>query len=71
MKKTGGFEDLVTSLDATAEEVNEACRKTRPEGLQDSPTWKCGKCLTYCPAGNWKKKFKDTGFSSRLPIVEW
>jgi epoxyqueuosine reductase len=71
MKKTGGLEDLVTSLDATAEEVNEACRKTRPEGLQDSPTWKCGKCLTYCPVGNWKEKFKDTGFSSHLPVVEW
>jgi len=71
MKKTGGKEDLVTSLDATPEEVNEACKKTMPEGLQDSPTWKCGKCLTYCPAGNWKGKFKDTHFSDHLPIVEW
>jgi epoxyqueuosine reductase len=71
MKKTGGREDLVTSLDATPEEINEATKKTPPEGLQDSPTWKCGKCLAYCPAGNWKQKFKDTGLSSRLPVVEW
>lgn len=71
MKKTGGRQDLVTSLDATTEEVNEAIRKTPPEGLQSSPTWKCGKCLAYCPTGNWKEKFKDTKMSSRLPILEW
>ena len=71
MKKTGGREDLVTSLDATAQEINEATKKTPPEGLQSSPTWKCGKCLAYCPAGNWKAKFKDTKLSSRLPLVEW
>jgi len=72
MKKTGGREDLVTSLNATPEEVAAAVEKTHPEGgLQSSPTWKCGKCLAYCPAGNWKEKFKDTGLSHKLPIVEW
>jgi epoxyqueuosine reductase len=71
MKKTGGLQDLVTSLDATAEEINEATKKTPPDGLQTSPTFKCGKCLAYCPTGNWKDKFKDTGLSSRLPVVEW
>ncbi|MBN1191814.1 MAG: epoxyqueuosine reductase [Dehalococcoidales bacterium] len=72
MKKTGGREDLLTSLDATAEEVSAAVKKTGSEGtLQDSPTWKCGKCLAYCPSGNWKQKFKDTGLSKQLPIVEW
>jgi epoxyqueuosine reductase len=71
MKKTGGREDLVQSLDATTQEINEASTKTMWEGLQQSPTWKCGKCLAYCPAGNWKEKFKDTGFCHRLPVVEW
>jgi epoxyqueuosine reductase len=72
MVKTGGKRDLVTSLDASAQEVAEAVAKTSPEGgLQSSPTWKCGKCLAYCPAGNWKKKFKDTGFSNHLPILKW
>jgi epoxyqueuosine reductase len=71
MKKTGGLQDLVTSLDATAEEINEATKKTPPDGLQTSPTFKCGKCLAYCPTGNWKEKFKDTKLSSRLPVVEW
>jgi epoxyqueuosine reductase QueG len=71
MKKTGGREDLVTSLDASAQEIGEAVKKTLPDGLQSSPTYKCGKCLAYCPAGNWKEKFKDTKLSSHLPIVEW
>jgi len=72
MKKTGGSRDLVNSLDADADEVAEAIKKTSPEGgLQSSPTWKCGKCLAYCPTGDWKKKFRDTGLSKRLPVVEW
>lgn len=70
MIKTGGDKDLVSSLDASSEEVREATKKTAPDGLQSSPTWKCGRCLAYCPAGNWKGKFKDTGLSNRLPIVK-
>ena len=31
--------------------------------FQHSPTWKCGNCLTYCPIGNWKETFYDTGIS--------
>ncbi len=30
---------------------------------QHNPTWKCGNCLTYCPVGNWKERFKDTGLT--------
>jgi epoxyqueuosine reductase len=72
MKKVGGDKDLVTSLDASPREIDEAIstRKTL-DGLQMSPSWKCGKCLAYCPAGNWKRKFKDTGLSHNLPLVEW
>jgi len=73
MKKTGGNQDLVSSPDATAQEVSEAVSKMKaPDGgLQSSPTWKCGKCLAYCPAGNWNAKFKDTRLSNQLPLVEW
>ena len=58
MIKTGGKEDLVGSPDATAEEVGAAVAAMRDPmgGLQPSPTWKCGKCLAYCPTGNWKEK---------------
>ncbi len=71
MIKTGGNEDLVSSLDASAKEIDEAIKKTPPEGLQASPTWKCGKCMAYCPTGNWRKRFKDTGFSNHLPMIKW
>ena len=73
MKKTGGAKDLVTSLDASAEEVAAACAGMHDPmgGLQRSPTWKCGKCLAYCPTGHWKEKFKDTKLSDHLPILEW
>jgi len=73
MKKTGGKEDLVTSLDASSDEVAAAISSMKDPmgGLQASPTWKCGKCLAYCPTGHWKEKFKDTNLSRHLPIVEW
>ena len=71
IKTTGGTQDLVSSIDATPAEIEEALTKTSSEGgLQRTPSWKCGRCLAYCPAGDWKKKFKDSGLSSRLPIVE-
>jgi len=63
MKKTGGSRDLVSSLDATAEEVAEAVKQTNPEGgLQSSPHLEMRQVAwLYCPTGNWKKKFKDSG----------
>jgi epoxyqueuosine reductase QueG len=71
MKKAGGNRDLVTSIDASREEMEEAMKKTGSEGgLQPTPSWKCGRCLAYCPAGDWKKKFKDTGLSHHLPLAE-
>ena len=30
---------------------------------QHGQTWRCGNCLTYCPVGNWKERFQDTGVS--------
>lgn len=73
MKKTGGNADFVTSLDASREEVNAAIAGIHDPmgGLQASPTWKCGKCLAYCPAGHWKEKFGRTKLSNRLPVVKW
>ena len=41
----------------------------KPENLtqnfpQHGQTWRCGNCLTYCPVGNWKERFKDTHLSN-------
>lgn len=64
-----GDSDLVSSVDALPKEIQEAKNKTRREGeLQHTPSWKCGRCLAYCPTGDWKKKFKDRGLSNRLPL---
>ena len=73
MKKTGGATDLVASPEASDEEVGAAITGMHDPrgGLQSSPTWKCGKCLAYCPAGHWKEKFKDTKLSRRLPLITW
>lgn len=30
---------------------------------QHNPTWKCGNCLTYCPVGDWRERFRETGLS--------
>lgn len=35
--------------------------------IQHSTTWKCGNCLQYCPVGNWKERFHDTGISNLEP----
>lgn len=31
---------------------------------QHATSWKCGNCLQYCPVGNWKERFHDTGISN-------
>ena len=33
------------------------------EWIQHNPTYKCGNCLAYCPVGNWRERFYDTGIS--------
>ncbi len=71
MKRTGGAADFVSSLDATAEDISQALKNVDSEGgLQEAPSWKCGKCQAYCPAGDWKRRFRDTGLSKRLPVVD-
>ena len=39
-------------------------KNPRNHFLQHNPTWKCGQCLAYCPVGDWKERFFDTGMSS-------
>ena len=64
-KKLGGREDLLDTEEPTSMEVYEAMQKAGVDamGLQHSPSWHCGRCLSYCPVGDWGKKFKKTGLS--------
>ena len=65
-KEYGGREDWVTSENPTIADVFEAHRRTPGDesGLQRVSSWHCGRCLSYCPAGEWGKKFKSRGLSS-------
>lgn len=64
-KELGGAEDYLTGDDPTQEEIYDAQLKAKRDdfGLQHTPSWYCGKCLSYCPAGKWGEKFKKTGLS--------
>jgi heterodisulfide reductase subunit C len=70
MSMTGVDKDLVSSVEASTQEVDTVAMNMRsPDGgLQGSPTWRCGRCLAYCPAGNWKTHFKERGLSDHLPV---
>ena len=73
MKKYGGNEDyLKDDKNATHEEIEAARASVPPDssGFQPHATWKCGRCQTYCPVGDWDKRFKETGLSSRLPVFD-
>ena len=66
-KEYGGREDWLTVDDPTPKDIDEA-RARMPvstAGLQHTETWHCGRCQSYCPVGNWQKKFKDRNLSSR------
>lgn len=64
-KELGGKEDFLTTDDPTPMDIYTAQIKAQqPDlGIQHTPSWHCGRCLSYCPVGNWGEKFKKTGFS--------
>lgn len=59
--------DLVEGMDPTAEDIADAM--TRYEisncNLDHYPKCFCNKCQIYCPIGNWKETFQDTGLSKK------
>ena len=73
MRKYGGNDDyLKDDKNATHEEIEAARASIPPDhsAIQPHATWKCGRCQTYCPVGDWGKRFKDTGLTSRLPVFD-
>jgi len=58
-------EDLVDVNCVTEEEFYRGISKMEKSlsGLQFYQNWKCSLCLAYCPLGNWKERFEDTGLS--------
>lgn len=64
-KENYADEDYVESADPTMEEVMEGYRKKpiTDSGIQHVSSHNCGACLSYCPVGSWKEKFKDRNLS--------
>lgn len=64
-KKYGAAEDYCSSDTPSGAEYAEAKNKVRrfDYGFQTAPSWYCGRCLSYCPAGSWGEKFKKRGLS--------
>lgn len=61
--------DLITGNEPTDEEMAAAFAKKPLNGLavEHYPRYLCDRCLLYCPLGNWKERFSDTGFSAFDP----
>lgn len=71
-KKLGARRDYITPDDMSPRAVGEGMKAMMHDAVLESqgsndlqmvPSWKCGKCLAYCPAGHWKERFEDTGLS--------
>ena len=65
-KALGGSGDYLTESDPTFADLAEAEARMPIDtmGLQHVSSWHCGKCQTYCPAGNWGERYKKTGLSA-------
>jgi len=65
MRREFGAEKDYAAPDATIPEMSDALRElAQPDlGLQQTPSWYCGRCLSYCPAGKWGEKFAGNGLS--------
>ena len=65
-KKVGGKEDYIFTEDPTTKDIDVAmnAKPFETTGVQINPTWKCGHCMSYCPAGNWKEHFDDKGLTN-------
>ena len=55
--------DQILGNEATDEEFIEAFKKKPmdPLHVEHYPRYMCDRCLVYCPAGNWKEKFFESG----------
>ena len=67
-KELGDNNDYIFTTEPTAQDIREAQERMPVSvmGLQHVNSWNCGKCQSYCPAGNWGEHFKKTGLSKGI-----
>ena len=72
-KKFGAKADYITTDEPTRDDIRDGVEKmpASTAGLQSLETWHCGKCLSYCPIGNWKEKYLDRNLSGGLQNTTW
>ena len=70
-KELGGRGDYLTEEDPTIEDLaaGEAKMPIDGAGLQHITSWNCGRCQTYCPAGNWNAHYKKRDLSKGASSV--
>ena len=71
-KRTGGKEDLIDPETASYAEMAAvtAAQPLSEAGLQHTESWHCGKCLSYCPAGDWAKRYGKKGLSKGAGAIK-
>lgn len=60
--------DLIMHNEPDDEELAAAFERKPINGLsiEHYPRYFCERCLVYCPAGKWKERFADTGFTKNV-----
>jgi len=72
-KKLGGAADLIDPETATYAEMAAvtAAQPHSEAGLQLTESWHCGKCLSYCPAGDWAQRYGKKGLSGGAAAIKF
>ena len=70
-KELGGRDDYLPEKEPTSEDLAAAEEKMPIDGagLQHITSWNCGRCQTYCPAGNWNDHYKKRKLSNGASSV--
>lgn len=72
-KKFGGPGDYLDNDDPTDAEIA-AANAAKPQmkgGFSRGEAWHCGRCITYCPVGDWQEKYGDRNLSGGLENAKW
>lgn len=65
-KRLGAEKDWIVGENPSKQDIQNAFDARgidKGNNLQNNPTWNCGRCLAYCPVGNWKEKYADKSLS--------